>query len=155
MVSNQKIKIKFEIDTDNPSGGITEFKYKMLPASYEVQVFDVSTLFAGKIHAILCRDYKNHVKGRDYYDYLFYIGKGSKLNLKYLENKLKNSGGFIQNNETLTLEKIKELLLKKFESINYEAAKRDVWTFISDRENLNFWKKELFIASLKELKTEE
>ena len=155
VVSNQKIKIKFEIDTDNPSGGVTEFKYKMLPAPYEVQVFDEATLFAGKIHAILCRDYKNHVKGRDYYDYLFYIGKGSKLNLKYLENKLKNSGGFIQNNETLTLEKIKELLLKKFESTNYEAAKKDVGAFISDRENLNFWKKELFIASLEELKTEE
>lgn len=155
VVSNQKIKIKFEIDTDNPSGGVTEFKYKMLPAPYEVQVFDESTLFAGKIHAILCRDYKNHVKGRDYYDYLFYIGKGSKLNLKYLEIKLKNTGGFIQNNETLTLEKIKELLLKKFESTNYEAAKKDVEAFISDRENLNFWKKELFIASLEELKTEE
>ena len=70
-------------------GGITEYRYKMLPAPYEVQIFDEATLFAGKIHAILCRSYKKHVKGRDFYDYLFYIGKGSKFNLKYLESKLK------------------------------------------------------------------
>ena len=73
ILSNQKIKIKFEIDMDNPEGGITEYKYRMFPSPYEIQVFDEATLFAGKIHDILCREYKNHVKGRDYYDYLFYI----------------------------------------------------------------------------------
>ena len=151
VISNQKIKIKFEIDTDNPGGGITEFKYKMLPAPYEVQIFDESTLFAGKIHAILCRDYKNHVKGRDYYDYLFYIGKGSKLNLKYLENKLKNTGGIIKDNETLTLDKVKQLLKEKFASVNYESAKKDVSNFISNKESLELWKKELFISSLESL----
>ena len=148
VVSNQKIKIKFEIDTDNPSGGVTEFKYKMLPAPYEVQVFDEATLFSGKIHAILCRDYKNHVKGRDYYDYLFYIGKGSKVNLKYLENKLKNTGSIIKDDETLSLDKVKELLRNKFEFTNYDSARTDVSNFIQDKESLNFWKKELFISTL-------
>lgn len=151
VVSNQKIKIKFEIDTDNPSGGITEFRYKMLPSPYEIQVFDESTLFAGKIHAILCRNYKNHVKGRDYYDYLFYIGKRSKFNLKYLENKLKNTGGLIDKNESLTLEKVKSLLKRQFESVDYESAKADVSNFINDKESLAFWKKELFISTLNEL----
>ena len=151
VVSNQKIKIKFEVDTDNPIGGITEYKYKMLPAPYEVQIFDEATLFSGKIHAILCRSYKSHVKGRDYYDYLFYIGKGSKFNLKYLENKLKNTGGIIDNDETLTLDKVKELLKTKFESIDYESAKADVSSFIMDKESLKFWKKELFISTLNEL----
>ena len=99
VVSNQKLKIKFEIDIDNPSGGITEHRFKMLPAPYEVQIFDETTLFAGKIHAMLCRSYKNHVKGRDFYDYLFYIGKGSKFNIKYLENKLKNSKVYISEND--------------------------------------------------------
>ena len=153
VVPNQKIKIKFEIDTDNPSGGTTEFRYKMLPAPYEIRIFDEPTLFAGKIHAILCRSYKNRVKGRDYYDYLFYIGKGSKFNLNYLENKLKNTGGIIGNNETLTLEKVKELLKGKFESTDYESAKKDVSNFISDKENLKLWKKDLFVATLDELKT--
>lgn len=152
VVSNQKIKIKLEIDTDNPSGGVTEFKYRMLPAPYEVQIFDESTLFAGKIHAIICRDYKHHVKGRDYYDYLFYLGKGSKFNLAYLENKLKNTGGKIGNDETLTLERVKELLKERFEVVDYESAKKDVSRFISDQESLKLWKKELFLSTLSELK---
>lgn len=151
VVSNQKIKIKFEIDTDNPGGGITEYRYKMLPAPYEVQIYDEATLFAGKIAAILSRNYKNHVKGRDYYDYLFYIGKGSKFNLKYLENKLKNTGGIIDENESLSLEKVKSLLKAKFESVDYESAKEDVSNFISDKESLKLWKKELFIATLNDL----
>lgn len=151
VVSNQKIKIKFEVDVDNPIGGVTEYKYKMLPAPYEIRIFDEATLFAGKIHAILCRSYKSHVKGRDYYDYLFYIGKGSKFNLKYLENKLKNTGGIINNDETLTLGKVKELLKAKFESIDYQSAKSDVSHFIIDKESLKLWKKELFISTLDEL----
>lgn len=151
VVTNQKIKIKFEIDTDNPSGGTTEFKYKMLPAPYEVKVFDESTLFAGKIHAILCRNYKNNVKGRDFYDYLFYIGKGSKFNCRYLENKLKNTGGIIDINENLTLEKVKELLRNKFELVDFESAKKDVSNFITNKESLNSWKKELFVSTLEGL----
>lgn len=152
IVSNQKIKIKFEVDTDNPSGGVTEYRYKMLPAPYEVRIFDEATLFAGKIHAILCRNYKNHVKGRDYYDYLFYIGKGSKVNLKYLESKLKNTGGIIDDNETLTLERVKELLRAKFESTDYESAKEDVSSFVNDKSSLKMWKKELFVSTLSGLK---
>lgn len=58
IVSNQKIKIKFEIDIDNPSGGISEYRHRMLPSPYEAQIFDESTLFAGKIHALLCQGYK-------------------------------------------------------------------------------------------------
>lgn len=151
VVSNQKIKIKIEVDTDNPSGGLTEFKYRILPAPYEIQIFDEATLFAGKIHAILCRSYKNHVKGRDYYDYLFYVGKGSKFNLKYLENKLKNTGGIIDDEETLTLDKVKDMLKNKFEIVDYKSAKEDVSNFISDKDSLKIWKKELFISTIDEL----
>ena len=125
----------------------------MLPAPYEIQIFDEPTLFAGKIHAILCRNYKNHVKGRDYYDYLFYIGMETKINLKYLENKLKNTGGIIDNNETLTLKKVQELLEAKFESVDYESARDDVSNFISDKDSIKLWKKELFISTIDCLKT--
>ena len=152
-ISNQKIKIKFEVDTDNPVGGTTEVKYKMLPSPYEVKVFDESTLFAGKIHAIICRTYKNHVKGRDYYDYLFYVGKGSKINLQYLENKLKNTGGIIDEKDALTLEMVKKLLAEKFSSVDYESAKEDVIRFIKDDESLKIWKKELFLSTLEQLES--
>ncbi len=153
IIANQKMKIKFEVDTNSPIGGKFETKYRFLPAPYEVRMFDESSLFAGKIHAILCRDYKNHVKGRDYYDYLFYIGKGSKFNLAYLENKLKNSKVLPQN-EKLTLEKVKEMLKAKFEIINYELAKEDVLNFVPSKSMLSLWKKELFIATLNDLRAD-
>lgn len=110
-------------------------------------------MFAGKIHAIICRDYKNHVKGRDYYDYLFYIAKGSKVNLTYLENKLKNSE-ILHQNEKLTLERVKEMLKEKFGAVDYELAKEDVLNFVDDKSDLNLWKKELFIATLVDLMTD-
>lgn len=151
IISNQKMKIKFEVDTDNPKGGRTETKFRLLPAPYQVRVFGESTLFAGKIHAIICRNYKNHVKGRDYYDYLFYIGKGSAFNLEYLENKLKNTEAIAQN-EKLTLGKVKEMLKARFETVDYESAKEDVSNFINDKSGLSLWKKELFLVTLNELK---
>lgn len=147
IISNQKLKIKFEVDTDNPSGFNVETKFRMLPSPYEVKVFDEATLFAGKIHALICRNYKNHVKGRDYYDYLFYIGKGTKFNLEYLKNKLINTNDNF-NKEEITLEKVKELLKARFESVDYELAKKDVSNFILDKNSLNIWKKELFISTL-------
>ena len=151
IISNQKIKIKFEVDTDNPKGGRTETKFRLLPAPYQVRVFGESTLFAGKIHAIICRNYKNHVKGRDYYDYLFYVGKGSAFNLEYLENKLKSTEAIAQN-EKLTLGKVKEMLKARFETVDYESAKEDVSNFINDKSGLSLWKKELFLVTLNELK---
>lgn len=154
VVLNKKIKIKFEVDINIPSGGRTINKYRMLPSPYEIKIFNESTLFAGKIHAIICREYKNHVKGRDFYDYLFYVSKGAKINLNYLENKLKNTGGKIQNDEKLTLEKVKELLKNRFESVDYESAKEDVKNFINDVESLKFWNKDLFLETLYNLSIE-
>ena len=125
----------------------------MLPAPYEIQIFDEATLFAGKIHAILCRNYNNHVKGRDFYDYLFYVGKGSKINLVYLENKLKNSRK-IDNDKLLTLDMVKNMLKEKFLKVDYESAKEDVKNFIYNKDSLKLWKPELFISTLDELKAE-
>lgn len=141
------------MDTSNPKGGRIESKFRMFPAPYEIKVFDEATLFAGKIHAIICRKYKNHVKGRDYYDYLFYIGKGISFNLIYLENKLKNTGGILLEDEKLTLEIVKKLLKMRFETVDYESAKEDVLNFISDKDVLKLWKKELFLSTLEKLKT--
>lgn len=117
-----------------------------------MRVFDESTLFASKIHALICRNYKNHVKGCDYYDYLFYIVKGSKFNLEYLKNKLNNTNGELLENGKLTLDKVKELLKNKFESLDYNLAKQDVSNFIKDVEKLDIRKKELSISTLDKLK---
>lgn len=152
VITNQKIKIKFEVDTENPLGFSVETKFRLLPSPYEVKVFDESTLFAGKIHAIICRNYKNHVKGRDYYDYLFYISKASFFNLEYLKNKLRNTNDEFRNVD-ITLDKVKELLRERFENVDYESAKEDVINFISDKNSIKLWKKELFLSTLDLLKS--
>ncbi len=149
--TNQNIKIKFEIDIDNPSGGIVETKYRLLPTPYEIKIYDEATLFAGKIHAIICRDYKNRVKGRDYYDYLFYCAKQTKINMLYLENKLKSSN-VISIDSSLDMETLKNLLSAKFSSVDYEMAKNDVINFIKNKDSVKMWNKELFLSTLDELK---
>ena len=149
-MADQKMKIKLEIDTENPEGGITEYRYRMLPSPYEIRIFDETTLFAGKIHAVLCRDYKGHVKGRDYYDYLFYIGKGTRINMEYLQNKLRNSGK-IEEEEVLTSERLKKMLEERFRSVDYKSAVDDVSRFITRKESLHFWKAELFLSILDQL----
>lgn len=151
VIKDQTIKIKFEIDTDNPKGGVVETKYRLLPAPYEIKVFDEPTLFAGKIHAILCREYKNRIKGRDYYDYLFYCAKGTKINLEYLENKLKNSNK-ISNDIKLDLPLLKKMLQERLASVDYNLARKDVSSFITDQESLSLWSKELFLSTLDYLK---
>ena len=151
VIKDQTIKIKFEIDTDNPKGGVVETKYRLLPAPYEIKVFDEPTLFAGKIHAILCREYKNRIKGRDYYDYLFYCAKGTKINLEYLENKLKNSNK-ISNDTKLDLPLLKKMLQERFMGVDYNLARKDVSSFITDQESLSLWSKELFLSTLDYLK---
>ena len=151
VIDNEKIKIKIEIDLDNPDGGTFERKYKMIPSPYQVTIFDESSLFAGKIHAIICRNYKNRVKGRDYYDYLFYVSKGSSINIKYLENKLKNSGK-LSSSDILTLEKIKDLLRNRFLETNYELAVKDTINFVESNYDFSNWNKNFFISTLDYLK---
>lgn len=100
---NSKIKIKFEIDTLPPKGATFETKYRLLPAPYSINVCDEPSLFAGKIHAVIYRSWKSRVKGRDLYDYVFYLSHSSKFNLYYLEEKLRESS-YINNKTQSTLD---------------------------------------------------
>ena len=88
---DEVIKVKFEIDCNPALGFNSENKWLDVPEFANVAVLDESSLFSRKIHAILCRNYKNTVKGRDYYDFLFYIQNQIKPNMKYLKNKLVDS----------------------------------------------------------------
>ena len=85
---DENIKVKFEIDLNPAIGFNVESKWIDMPEFANIIVLDEPSLFAGKLHAIICRNYKNTVKGRDYYDFLFYIRKRVKPNLNYLKNKL-------------------------------------------------------------------
>lgn len=137
------IKIKFEIDTNPPDCASYETKYALLPSPYVVQMYDEPSLFAGKIHAVLCRAWQNRVKGRDFYDYLWYLARGTKVNLKHLQKRLEQTGKWNET-ETLSLKKLKEMLCIRFSEINFENAKQDVLPFIKDPSKLDLWNKDFF-----------
>ena len=143
------IKIKFEVDTNPPEGATYEIKYGLLPVPYAVQMYDEASLFAGKIHAVLCRAWKNRVKGRDYYDYLWYLARGTKVNILHLQKRLEQSGEWTSA-QKLTIQKVIELLCERFASINFENAKNDVLPFIADSRKLDLWNKDFFSTVTKE-----
>ena len=118
--------------------------------AYKTNVLDLESLFAGKLHAILCRNYKNNIKGRDYYDFIFYINKGVKPNLTYLRNKLIESNKLNENDE-FNIEILKNMLRDKFNEIDFNQVKQDAQKFTIQNENLSFYCKELFIDCLNKL----
>ena len=148
--SLKNIKIKFEVDVNPPSGATYEFKYKLLPSPHQVRLYDESSQFAGKIHAILCRNWNYRTKGRDLYDYVFYLSKEIKVNLKLVKSKLIESK-VIKENSEFNINILKELLSNKFKEINYTDAKEDVMAFIEDKDSLNLWNSEFFIEITKNL----
>lgn len=146
------IKIKFEIDINPPAYASFENKFRLLPYPYQVKLYDMPSLFAGKIHAVLCRGWKSRVKGRDLYDYVFYLSRNAKVNLKHLKARMVQTGHFDEQEE-LTTEKLKDMLNKKFSNIDYQNAKEDVIAFIKDKRKLDLWSKEFFIDITSNLKS--
>ena len=143
IAKNEVIKIKFEIDTDPPAYATYEKKYSLLPMPYEITLYDLPSLFAGKIHAILCRSWENRIKGRDLYDYVFYLARNAKVNLSNLKAKLVQSGAFNENDD-LTLDLLKSMLNARFEQIEYDQAKQDVLPFIKNPATLDLWSSGFF-----------
>lgn len=140
---NEAIKIKFEIDTRPPAGASFEKKYRLLPTPYEVNMYDEPSLFAGKLHAVICRNWKNRVKGRDLYDYVFYMSKSAHVNLPHLRARLIDSG-FITENDACELEDVKKMLMNKFNTIDYKQAREDVIPFIKDSSKIDLWSADFF-----------
>ena len=150
--SLKNIKIKFEVDVNPPSGATYEFKYKLLPSPHQVRLYDEASQFAGKIHAILCRNWNYRTKGRDLYDYIFYLSKETKVNLKLIKSKLVESEAITEDSE-FNIDILKELLNNKFKEINYTAAKEDVIAFIEDTDSLNLWNEDFFMDITKRLES--
>lgn len=146
----EAIRIKFEVDINPPVGATYETKFGLLPSPYQVRLYDLPSLFAGKIHACLCRNWKSRVKGRDFYDYVFFLSIGAKVNLENLKAKLVQSD-FISKDYDLTIDNLKSLLNERFENLNIEQAKQDVLPFVRDKSKLDLWSEEFFKAITKNL----
>lgn len=148
---NEKIKIKFEVDTNPPSSASFERRYRLLPMPYEVMLYDMPSLFAGKVHAVICRAWKTRIKGRDLYDYVFFLSKGTALNTEHLKSRLVQTG--IWDPEApFCIDDARHLLFERFETIDYSQAKADVFPFLKDSSSLDLWNEDFFKQITADLK---
>jgi predicted nucleotidyltransferase component of viral defense system len=141
--ADELIKIKLEVDIDPPSGAQYEMRYKLIPIPYYVRVFSPSSLFAGKVHAILCRSWKSRVKGRDFYDYIWYLSKDIPVNIYHLIMRMRQSG-HLEAEETLDDDKLIQRLYERFKTLDFRQAREDIIPFIKDRRETELWSSDFF-----------
>lgn len=147
--SGRKIKIKFEVDTLPPLGFSTEEKLLLQPFSFYVKCFTLPNLFAGKLHALLFRQWKNRVKGRDWFDFEWYVRQGVSPHLAHFAERARESGELITSN--ITLSELKHLLQQRIKIVDFENAKQDVARFISDPKALDIWSQDYFLQLVNKL----
>ncbi|MGD8612782.1 MAG: nucleotidyl transferase AbiEii/AbiGii toxin family protein [Desulfobacterales bacterium] len=139
----QVLKIKLEVDTDPPPGFATETKYLLQPIPFAVRAFSLPDLFAGKMHAILCRRWKTRVKGRDWYDLVWYAAHHPQLHLSHLEQRMRQSGHW-KKKEALSAEPFEKLMHEAIERLPVDRARREVEPFVSNPDLLKVWSRSFF-----------
>ena len=137
------VKIKFEVDTLPPLGFSTEEKLLLEPFSLYVKCFGLPDLFAGKMHALLFRNWKSRVKGRDWYDFEWYVKKGVPLNLSHFACRAMQSGHM--ESVKLSEEEFRLLLTQKIGSLDVRLAVDDISRFVQDVKPLKIWSREYFM----------
>ncbi|MBP1222978.1 nucleotidyl transferase AbiEii/AbiGii toxin family protein [Flavobacterium sp. 1355] len=148
--TNRTIKIKIEVDRRPPLGFETENKLLSRPFSFYVNCFGRPSLFAGKMHALLFRKWGNRVKGRDWYDFEWYIKNGIPLDLHHFTLRAKDTGDWTE--EELTKQDVLNLLREKFKAASFDNIKEDVTPFIKNESVLNIWSEQYFNDLLEKLK---
>lgn len=145
------IRIKVEIDSDPILGFEVEPLYLREPLPVPIKALKESSLFAGKVHAALFRAWKNRVKGRDWYDVVWFLRRDIPLNIVYIEECMRASGE-LSKNKNLDEDKIKKLLLKRVKEIDLNSAKEDVRPFLRDPTQLDLWSVDFFSYWIERLK---
>lgn len=138
--TDKSIKIKIEVDTQPPLNFRTEQKLLLQPSSFMARCFVLQDLFAGKMHALVYRAWKNRVKGRDWYDFEWYVRHKIPLGFTHLAERT-----LMLNNEVIDKESFIRKLKDKFREANIEQVKQDVVPFVRDTNELAIWSNEYFI----------
>lgn len=152
MNKEKLLSIKIEVSTVFIPGAKYEMKLLNSPMFSNIYCFNYESLFAGKLNALITRNWRERTKGRDYYDYMFYVSHNIKINLDYLKNKLKYS--LNKDTSDYTIDDIKKLLKEKFEQTDFNSLKSDIIPFVNTDYNIDNINKELFISSLEYLGVE-
>lgn len=137
------LKIKLEVDTDPPGGFQTVIRPVLLPIPFAVKVYALPDLFAGKMHAILCRKWKTRVKGRDWYDLVWYLARHPQLRMSHLEQRMRQSGDW-RGEAPLERTALMTLLEEAILVLDVDQARREVSRFVRDQASLEIWSNEFF-----------
>lgn len=138
--TEKDIKIKIEVDTDPPLGFSTEQKLSLMPFSFMTRCLTLPDLYAGKMHALLFRKWQNRVKGRDWYDFEWYIRHDVPLNFSHFQARTKEF-----NNMDIDKTTYIEMLKEKFASTDISLVKNDVSPFVPNPKDLDIWTNDYFL----------
>lgn len=138
--TDKSIKIKIEVDTQPPLNFRTEQKLLLFPHSFMTRCFALSDLFAGKMHALVYRSWKNRVKGRDWYDFEWYVRHNIPLDFAHLAERALQF-----NNEVIEREMFTAQLKEKLASANMNQVKNDVLPFVKNPKELDIWSNDYFV----------
>lgn len=141
--TEKNVKIKLEVDTQPPAGFATEHKLLLLPFSFMVRCYALPDLYAGKIHALLFRQWKNRVKGRDWYDFEWYVRNNVQLNFTHLQQRTEQINSI--QRENFTPEIFRNSLREKILKTDMNLVKNDIRPFIKNPEEMNIWSAEYFL----------
>ncbi len=136
------LKIKIEVDTIPPLKFEVEPKLLFRPYSFYVNVLKKEYLFAGKLHALLFRNWKKRVKGRDWYDFEWYILNRIPLNITHFAERAYQSGSIMEKN--ITSSQIVGMIIDKIDQVNMDDVKLDVERFIASTQKLDIWSRQYF-----------
>jgi hypothetical protein len=142
--ANQVLKIRLEVDTNPPGGFETESRVVLLPVPFAVRVYSLPDLLAGKMHALLCRKWKTRVKGRDWYDLVWYLGHHPRLRLSHLELRMRQSGDWI-GAASLTRSDLLDRLHVAIRQLDVTRARQEIERFVRDKSSLALWSREFFL----------
>jgi predicted nucleotidyltransferase component of viral defense system len=139
----QVIKIRLEVDTDPPPGFDTENRFLLQPIPFSVKAFSLQDLFAGKMHAVLCRRWKGRVKGRDWYDMVWFAAYHPELHLRHLRARMMQSG-HLKAEEKLDKKRFAAVAQAAIDKLDVEQARKEVEPFVKNPEALEVWSKGFF-----------
>lgn len=138
--TEKSIKIKIEVDTNPPLRFSTEQKLLLEPRSFMTRCFTLPDLFAGKMHALVYRAWKNRVKGRDWYDFEWYVRKRVPLDFNHLQERIKEFNGEVKTTEEFLFD-----LDQRLRNSDINQVKADVLPFVRNPKELDIWSNDYFL----------
>lgn len=145
--TEKAIKVKIEIDIKPPLEFQTEYKKLNHPGTFLVRCMTLPCLYAGKMHALAFRTWKTRVKGRDWYDFEWYVTNEVQLDYNHLRTRIKEFNGLDLNKEDFL-----EVLRERLASTDIDLVKADVLGFVEDPHELDIWSNDYFLQLVDRIK---